>query len=151
MIRQKVPLESRQMFILCHYFLLSLELWPNYTCYFFQISFEFCPTSEISGCSVHDNSKIYTDAWGKEFNWYDPEDGWNEERRKSVLEESELNRLQSKRMPAYTQNGYAKMKIPSHLYELINEAKNESKNVTESCDKVRQNCARVKEDGTIGT
>ena len=54
-------------------------------------------------------------------------------------------------MPAYTQHGYAKMKIPSQLYELINEAKVGSKIVTEPCDEVRQNCARVKEDGTIGT
>ena len=54
-------------------------------------------------------------------------------------------------MPAYTQNGYAKMKIPSQLYELLNEAKVVSKIVTEPCDEVRQNCARVKEDGTIGT
>ena len=53
-------------------------------------------------------------------------------------------------MPAYTQNGYAKMKIPSQLYELINEAKGGSKIVTEPCNEVLQNCARVKEDGTIG-
>ena len=57
--------------------------------------------------------------------------------------------LQSKRMPAYTQNGYAKMKIPSQLYELINEAKVGSKIVTEHCDYVLQNCERVKEDGTM--
>ena len=53
-------------------------------------------------------------------------------------------------MPAYTQNGYAKMKIPSQLYELINEAKDESKIVAEPCNEIFQNCARVKEDGTIG-
>ena len=53
-------------------------------------------------------------------------------------------------MPAYTKNGYAVMKIPSQLYELINEAKAESRIVTEDCNKVHQNCARVKEDGTMG-
>ena len=36
-------------------------------------------------------------------------------------------------MPAYTKNGYVVMKIPSH-YELINEAKAESKIVTEECN-----------------
>ena len=54
-------------------------------------------------------------------------------------------------MPAYTKNGYTVMKIPSQLYELINEAKSESKIVTEECNEVHQNCARVKKDGTIGT
>ena len=44
-------------------------------------------------------------------------------------------------MPAYTKNGYAVMKIPSQLYELINEAKTESKIVTEECNEVHQNCA----------
>ena len=42
------------------------------------------------------------------------------------------------------------MKIPLQLYELINEAIAESKIVTEECNEVHQNCARVKEDGTIG-
>ena len=51
-------------------------------------------------------------------------------------------------MPAYTKNGYVVMKIPSQLYELINEAKAESKIVTEECNEVHQNCARVKTDGT---
>ena len=138
----KVPSETRPM---------DFQVYVlNYTSSFFQKSFEFSPKSEISSCSVHDNSKIYTDAWGIEFNWYDPEDGWNEEKRQSVIFEDELNMLQSKRMPAYTQNGYAKMKIPSQLYELINEAKGGSKIVTEPCNEVLQNCARVKEDGTIG-
>ena len=40
-------------------------------------------------------------------------------------------------------------KIPSQLYELINEAKVGSKIVTEHCDYVLQNCERVKEDGTM--
>ena len=53
-------------------------------------------------------------------------------------------------MPAYTDIGYTVLKIPSQLYELINEAKAESRIVTEDCNKVHQNCARVKEDGTIG-
>ena len=53
-------------------------------------------------------------------------------------------------MPAYTNIGYAVMKIPSQLYELIYEAESESKIVTEACNEVHQNCARVKEDGTIG-
>ena len=106
---------------------------------------------EISRCSVHDNSKIYKDAWGKEINWYDPEDGWNEERRQLVLEDYELSVLQSKTMPAYTQDGYVKMKIPSQLYQLINKAKDGAKSVIEPCVSVRQNCARIKEDGTTGT
>ena len=83
-------------------------------------------------------------------NWYDTDDGWNEKRRQAVIFERERNMLQSKRMPAYTNIGYAVMKIPSQLYELIYEAKSESKIVTEACNEVHQNCARVKEDGTIG-
>ena len=42
------------------------------------------------------------------------------------------------------------MKIPLQLYELINEAIAESKIVTEECNEVHQNCARVMEDGTMG-
>ena len=53
-------------------------------------------------------------------------------------------------MPAYTTIGYAVMKMPSQLYELIHEAKAESKIVTEACNEVHQNCARVMEDGTMG-
>ena len=109
----------------------------------------FSSTSEISSCSVNDNSKLYRDPWGKEFNLYDPEDGWNEEKRQVFLKRIQKELLQSKRMPAYTQNGYAKMKIPSQLYELINEAKVGSKIVTENCNDVLQNCERVKEDGTM--
>ena len=90
------------------------------------------------------------DPWGKEFNWYDTHDGWNEKRRQAVIFENERNLLQSKRMPAYTNIGYAVMKIPSQLYELIYEAKSESKIVTEACNEVHQNCARVMEDGTMG-
>ena len=93
---------------------------------------------------------MYKDAWGKEINWHDREDGWNEERRKLFLEDYKLSILQSKTMPAYTQKGYVKMKIPSQLYELINQAKDGAKIVTESCVSIRQNCARIKEDGTVG-
>merc|ERR1712218_100614 len=45
-----------------------------------------------------------------------------------VLEDYELSVLQSKTMPAYTQDG--------------------DKSVIEPCVSVRQNCARIKEDGT---
>ena len=53
-------------------------------------------------------------------------------------------------MPAYTQQGFVKMKIPSQLNELINKAKDGANIVTESCVSIRQNCARITEDGTIG-
>ena len=105
---------------------------------------------KISSCSFHDNSKMFEDAWGKEINWYDPDNGWNEERRKLFLKDYNLSISQSKIMPAYTQQGFVKMKIPSQLNELINKAKDGADIVTESCISIRQNCARITEDGNIG-
>ena len=93
-----------------------------------QNRLELIQHSEISDCTLYENSEIYTDAWGKEFNWqYDTHDGWNEKRRQAVIFENERNMLQSKRIPAYTIIGYAVMKISSQLYELKHEAKAESK------------------------
>ena len=106
--------------------------------------------SKISSCSLHDNSKMFEDAWGKEINWYDPDNGWNEERRTLFLKDYKLSISQSKIMPAYTQQGFVKMKIPSQLNELINKAKDGANIVTESCVSIRQNCARITEDGNIG-
>ena len=106
--------------------------------------------TKISSCPFHDNSNIFEDAWGKEINWYDPDNGWNEERRKLFLKDYKLSILQSKIMPAYTQQGFVKMKIPSQLNELINKAKDGADIVTEPCISIRQNCARITEDGTIG-
>ena len=127
-----------------HYDLISMLILTS------QNRLELIQHSEISDCTLYENSEIYTDAWGKEFNWYDSDDGWNEKRRQAVIFENEQNMLQSKRMPACTNIGYAVLKIPSQLYELIHEAKAESKIVTEACNEVHQNCERVKEDGTMG-
>merc|ERR1711874_783755 len=92
---------------------------------------------------------MFEDAWGKEINWYDPDNGWNEEKRKLFLKDYNLSISQSKIMPAYTQQGFVKMKIPSQLNELINKAKDGVDIVTESCISIRQNCARITEDGNI--
>ena len=93
----------------------------------FQNSLELSQHSEISDCTLYEKSEIYIDPWGKELNWYDTDDGWNEKRRQAVIFENERNMLQSKRIPAYTIIGYAVMKISSQLYELKHEAKAESK------------------------
>ena len=54
-------------------------------------------------------------------------------------------------MPSYTKKGYIKMKIPHQLYQLILEARNESKVAPEECDPLNTNCIRIKANGQIGT
>ena len=101
-------------------------------------------------CSIDDNP-TFKDLWGYEFNWYDLEDGWHSKKRNYHRKLNKQTLWQSKIMPGYTKNGYTKMKIPHQLYELIKEARNESRIIPERCDEYHSNCIRIKEDGTEGT
>ena len=59
---------------------------------------------------------------------------------------------QIKTMPNFTKNGYMKMKMPTQLYQVILEAKQNSIISSEYCDVnwPIYNCVRIKEDGTKG-
>ena len=98
----------------------------------------------------------FTDLWGFEVQWQNTEDGWNPRRRERLIDLENKIIDQVAEMPAFTKEGYKKMKIPSHLYDLITQTINPEVIKTEWCDDFElsdgawyplYNCARIKEDG----
>ena len=92
----------------------------------------------------------YEDLWGYQIQWYDKEDGWNENKRQKFRENQQYSLTQSQKMPAYTKFGYQKMKIPKQLYDLIYDARYKAKMSIENCEMEYHNCQRIKSDGTLG-
>ena len=95
----------------------------------------------------------YTDIWGYEFDWLDPEDGWTNIRRRAMPDIDKLTRYQPKTLPAFTKLGYKKTKMPKKLYELIKNAKETRAFVVpEKCEEnwPMYNCVRIREDGSKG-
>ena len=102
------------------------------------------------------NQPTFTDLWGFEVQWQNTEDGWNPRRRERLIDLENKMIDQVAEMPAFTKEGYKKMKIPSHLYDLITQTVNPEVIKTEWCDDFElsdgawyplYNCARIKEDG----
>ena len=102
------------------------------------------------------NQPTFTDLWGFEVQWQNTEDGWNPRRRERLIDLENKIIDQVAEMPAFTKQGYKKMKIPSHLYDLITQTINPEVIKTEWCDDFEYsddtwfplyNCARLKEDG----
>ena len=102
------------------------------------------------------NQPTFTDLWGFEVQWQNTEDGWNPRRRERLIDLENKIIDQVAEMPAFTKEGYKKMKIPSHLYDLITQTINPEVIKTEWCDDFElsdgawyplYNCARIKEDG----
>ena len=102
------------------------------------------------------NQPTFTDLWGFEVQWQNTEDGWNPRRRERLIDLENKIIDQVAEMPAFTKEGYKKMKIPSHLYDLITQTVNPEVIKTEWCDDFElsdgawyplYNCARIKEDG----
>ena len=102
------------------------------------------------------NQPTFTDLWGFEVQWQNTEDGWNHRRRERLIDLENKMIDQVAEMPAFTKEGYKKMKIPSHLYDLITQTINPEVIKTEWCDDFElsdgawyplYNCARIKEDG----
>ena len=102
------------------------------------------------------NQPTFTDLWGFEVQWQNTEDGWNPRRRERLIDLENKIIDQVAEMPAFTKEGYKKMKIPSHLYDLITQTINPEVIKTEWCDDFEYsddtwfplyNCARLKKDG----
>ena len=98
------------------------------------------------------NNQTFKDLWGFEHNWLDPEDGWDDEKRKLFITMQKKGLYQVKHIPKYTTNGYKKMEIPTRLYELIREIRKTADFKLETCDgNYLINCHRIKENGKKGT
>ena len=99
----------------------------------------------------NNNNQTFKDLWGFEHNWLDPEDGWDDEKRKLFTTMQKKGLYQVKHIPKYTTNGYKKMEIPSRLYELILEIRKTADFKSETCDgNYLINCHRIKENGKKG-
>ena len=97
------------------------------------------------------NNQTFKDLWGYEHNWLDPEDGWDDEKRKLFTTMQKKGLYQVKHIPKYTTNGYKKMEIPPRLYELILEIRKTADFKSETCDgNYLINCHRIKENGKKG-
>ena len=75
----------------------------------------------------------FTDMWGYTVNWTDPEDGWNEARRRQVLNLRTKMKKQMSEVPHFTKNGYKKMKMPGNLHQFLLERRNLSDVSHEDC------------------
>jgi hypothetical protein len=64
---------------------------------------------------------IFYDLWGYPVNWTNPQDGWDEQMRKSMVQLMSHTLIQSAEMPAYTDFGYEKRGIPDDLFKTILE------------------------------
>lgn len=62
---------------------------------------------------------VYDDLWGYPVNWTNPQDGWDDEMRQSMLQLTHYIKEQSSQLAPYTQRGYKKISIPSLLYNHI--------------------------------
>ena len=114
------------------------------------------PTTPIDTSSSRLTLPTFKDLWGFEVQWQNTEDGWNPRRRERLIDLENKIIDQVAEMPAFTKEGYKKMKIPSHLYDLITQTINPEVIKTEWCDDFElsdgawyplYNCARIKEDG----
>ena len=111
------------------------------------------PTTPIDTSSSRLTLPTFKDLWGFEVQWQNTEDGWNPRRRERLIDLENKIIDQVAEMPAFTKEGYKKMKIPSHLYDLITQTVNPEHIKTERCDDFEYsayplyNCARLKEDG----
>ena len=62
--------------------------------------------------------KVFVDLYGFKYNWTDPEEGWNDARRKKIFREHRRNTEQADTMPQFTKLGYKKMKMPKGLLQV---------------------------------
>jgi len=86
----------------------------------------------------------FEDLWGYKVAWRLEEDGWDDRKRRQMLNLDKRNRVQPQFVPAFTELGYKKMKIPQQLYDFIREQRIDFPTKTEDCgDAPHQNCAAV--------
>ena len=103
----------------------------------------------------------FTDISGFKVNWRDPEDGWDEMKRRHLIKEHDGNIKTRAFVPALSETGalnflpmtnvfretflvYKKMKIPKDVYDYLMLAKQDSVSEPEKCDSQgMHNCDRI--------
>ena len=63
------------------------------------------------------------DLWGHVVDWKNSDEGWNELARKNFLQYHKVVIERTKKVPAFTKNGYKIMKMPVELLEYIQNSK----------------------------
>ncbi len=64
---------------------------------------------------------MFKDLFGNDVEWFDPKDGWDPLMRESLKVINKVNQDQPKLVPAFTDVGYVKTKIPKRLHDFILE------------------------------
>ena len=62
---------------------------------------------------------VFYDLWGYPVDWSKPEDGWDEEKRRNLMDLTDFNLNQWATEKRHTDLGYLKMPIPDELYKLL--------------------------------
>ena len=102
-----------------------------------------CNKEEAECESEKENSKnkakhfarpeVFKDQWGFPVNWTDPEEGWDESKRKKLLEMDKKITKQSTKVKKFTKDGFKKMAIPQELYRTLVKVKSQLTLETENC------------------
>ena len=77
--------------------------------------------------------EVFKDQWGFPVNWTDPEEGWDESKRKKLLEMDKKITKQSTKVKKFTKDGFKKMAIPQELYKTLVKVKSQLTLETENC------------------
>ena len=77
--------------------------------------------------------EVFKDQWGFSVNWTDPEEGWDESKRKKLLEMDKKITKQSTKVKKFTKDGFKKMAIPQELYKTLIKVKSQLTLETENC------------------
>ena len=62
---------------------------------------------------------VFYDLWGYPVDWSKPEDGWDEKKRRNLMDLTDFNLNQWATEKRHTDLGYLKMPIPDELYKLL--------------------------------
>ena len=76
--------------------------------------------------SVNTSEPFYIDPTLVKINWTDSNDGWNDFARLYWTKAMIIDHYQRKIMPKFTKLGYAKMKIPEKLLDVILQEKSKN-------------------------
>ena len=93
---------------------------------------------------------VYHDLWGYPVNWMDPNDGWNQDKRKFLIYSTNHIITQSASLTNYTEIGYLKMPIQPKLYQQILEQRQIQKSSWEltfqGCKLGASNCLAIRKN-----
>lgn len=94
-------------------------------------------------------SPVFYDLWGFPVNWTDSKDGWDEAKRKSLVQLFSQAVRQPKFVPAFTHTGYKKADIPPKLYQVILKNRLQHQLSWEPClPSAHLNCDAILANGT---